>query len=81
VIFVLSSISMIVLCTEALEASMEEGTCMEENRSLSRSMVGWEKEPGRLRCCLYILLSLPSVRKIVASRDSGVGHHWGWGGD
>ena len=30
---------------------------------------------------LYILLSLPSVRESVASRDSGVGHYWGWGGD
>ena len=29
---------------------MEEGTCMEENRSLPRLMEGWEKEPGRLRC-------------------------------
>ena len=41
---VLSSVSMIVLCMEAREA------CMEGNRSLSRSLEGWGKEPRRLRC-------------------------------
>ena len=49
--FVLSFVNMIVLCMEGKEVCMEEGTCMEENRSLSRLLEGWEKEPGRLRCC------------------------------
>ena len=53
---------MIVLCIEGKEACVEEGTCMEGNRSLSQSLEGWEKEPGRLYSCLYILLSLLSVR-------------------
>ena len=30
---------------------MKEGTCIEGNRSLSQSLEGWEKEPGRLCCC------------------------------
>ena len=47
----LSFVSMIVFCTEARGARMEEETCMEGNRSLWRSLEGWEKEPGRLRCC------------------------------
>ena len=38
-------------CMEDKEACVEEGTCMEGNRSLSRLLDGWEKEPGRLRCC------------------------------
>ena len=42
---------MIVLCIEEKEACVEEGTCMEHNRSLWKSLEGWEKEPGRLRCC------------------------------
>ena len=42
---------MIVLCIEGKEACVEEGTCMEGNRSLSQSLEGWEKEPGRLHCC------------------------------
>jgi len=32
------------------EACMEEGICMEGNRSLSRLLEGWGREPGRLRC-------------------------------
>ena len=63
----LSFVSMIVLCmeenetcVEGKEACMEEGTCIEENKSLSQSMEGWEEKPGRLQW-LYILLSLPSV--------------------
>ena len=48
---VLSFVSMIVLCMEVREACVEEGTCMEENRSLSRSLERWEKEPGRLYSC------------------------------
>ena len=38
-------------CMEDKEACVEEGTCMEGNRSLSRSLEGWEKELGRLRFC------------------------------
>ena len=55
---VLFFVSMVVLCVEGKEACvegkeacMEEGTCMEKNRSLLRSMEGWEKGPGRLSCC------------------------------
>ena len=36
---------------EGKEAYIEERTCIEENRSLSRSMKGWDKGPGKLRCC------------------------------
>ena len=53
---------MIVLCIEGKEACVEEGICMESNRSLSRSLEGWEKEPGRLRCCFIYTPVLPSVR-------------------
>ena len=35
-------------CVEDKEAYVEEGTCMEGNRSLSRSLEGWEREPGWL---------------------------------
>ena len=42
---------MIVHCTAGMEACVEEGTCMEGNRSLLQSLEGWEKEPGRLHCC------------------------------
>ena len=52
---VLFFVSMIVLCMEGREACveerevcMEERTRMEENRSLSQSWGGWEKEPGWL---------------------------------
>ena len=38
-------------CVEDKEACVEEGACMEGNRSLSQSLEGWEKEPGRLHCC------------------------------
>ena len=60
---------MIVLCMEGREACvedkvacMEEGTCMEGNRSLSRPLEGWEKEPGRLHCCFIYTPVSPSVR-------------------
>ena len=46
-----SFVSMIVLCIEGKEACVEERTCMEGNISLSRSLEGWEEEPGRLPCC------------------------------
>ena len=36
---------------EDKEACVEQGTCMEGNRSLLQSLEGWEREPGRLRCC------------------------------
>jgi len=39
---------------EGKEACMEEWICMEENRSLSRSLEGWEKEPGWLHRCSFI---------------------------
>ena len=41
---------MIALRMEVKEACVEEGTCVGDNRSLSRSLEGWEKEPGRLHC-------------------------------
>lgn len=61
---ILSFVSMIVLrmegkeeaCVEAMKACMEEGTCMEESGSLSRSMEGWETGPGWLRCCFIYTL-------------------------
>ena len=64
---ILSFISMIVLCMEAREACMEEkevcveGTCMEGNRSLSRSLEVWGRNLEGSVVVLYILLSLPSV--------------------
>ena len=48
---------MIVLCIEGKEACVEEGICMESNRSLSRSLERCEKEPGRLRCFIYTPVS------------------------
>ena len=46
---------MIVLCIEGKEACVEEGTCMEGNRSLSQSLEGWEKAPllFYIYSCLY----------------------------
>ena len=48
---VLSFVIIIVLCIEGRETYVEEGSCIEGNGSLSRSLEGWEKKPGRLGCC------------------------------
>ena len=45
---------------EDKEACVEEGTCMEGNRSLSRLLEGWEKEPGRL-CSCFIYTPVSTV--------------------
>jgi len=60
VMIVISFVSMIVLCMEGKEVCMEEGTCVEENRSLSRSMEAWERKPGRL-CCCFIYTPISTV--------------------